>query len=337
MLPMSAWLPLLASLVTCTATIYYVYQLRAADSESTQKNDRPASREVRCTTQRRVKVSSLAQADVPDVLRPSYYFRHIRDFKHYDLFQNSTNVFDVLDRLHGYVERWLDGYTPDKSMTTVVTPCKVGEVSLTCSDVSVTNACTILNYSTTSRRRFCLDEGVRIMGGIFDVTDGSIFLGKNVVVEPNVYIKGPAIIGDDTVLRFGAYLRGDVVTGNNCVIRCEIKHAVIMDKAELGHPGHFANQVSTANLALLATSSQVVTVNGVAYDTGRRKVGVVLGDESQLGCNVATDPCTLIGVHTAVYPLTRLNKGVYGPNEIIKNKPLEHGIVERCQVRPAAE
>ncbi|RHY35345.1 hypothetical protein DYB32_000218 [Aphanomyces invadans] len=251
---------------------------------------------------RRVNVNCLALADVPTVLRPSFYFRHLQDFKHYDLFQNATNVFSVLDSLHGYVEQWLQSNVPDIGIQakTSVKTCKVGEVTLTCPDPSVANACTILNYDTTTTRRLCLDAGVRILGGILDVTDGSIFLGKNVVVEPNVCIKG--YCGDSLC----------------------------------GYKSHFANQVSTANLALFAsTKSLFVTVNDVEYDTGRRKVGVVLGDFSQLGCNVATDPCTLVGVHTSVYPLTRVNKGVYGPNEIVKNKPLEHGVIERAKVRGA--
>ncbi|ETV97799.1 hypothetical protein H310_09150 [Aphanomyces invadans] len=351
---MAAWLPLVVSLVTSCATMYYVHLMQGS---ITRSETDPKSEPVPTATEqsserrqrRRVNVNCLALADVPTVLRPSFYFRHLQDFKHYDLFQNATNVFSVLDSLHGYVEQWLQSNVPDIGIQakTSVKTCKVGEVTLTCPDPSVANACTILNYDTTTTRRLCLDAGVRILGGILDVTDGSIFLGKNVVVEPNVCIKGPAIVGDGTVLRFGAYLRGDVIIGKHCVIRSEVKHSVIMDHAELCHPGycgdslcgyksHFANQVSTANLALFAsTKSLFVTVNDVEYDTGRRKVGVVLGDFSQLGCNVATDPCTLVGVHTSVYPLTRVNKGVYGPNEIVKNKPLEHGVIERAKVRGA--
>lgn len=184
--------------------------------------------------------------------------------------------------------------------------------------------------------------GAVVLGGTFDVSDGSVYLGTNVQVEPNVFIKGPAIIGDGSTLRSGAYVRGDVITGHSVVLRGELKNALVLDRAELCHPSycgdsivgfksHFGNQVTTANLSLFAHSTAgnlLIDVDGKQYDTGRKKVGVVLGDWSQLGCSSVTDPCTLLRPNTVVYPLSRLCKGVYGPNQVIKNKPLERGVLE---------
>ena len=68
-------------------------------------------------------------------------------------------------------------------------------------------------------------------------------------------------------------------------------------------------------------------------DLGRRKLGAVLGDECQLGCSSVTEPGALLASRTFVYPLTRLPKGAYGPNELVKNKPLEHGVIERGPLR----
>lgn len=72
---------------------------------------------------------------------------------------------------------------------------------------------------------------------------------------------------------------------------------------------------------------------GCRVDVGRRKVGAVLGDHSQLGCNSVTEPGCLLGPNTVVYPLSRMPKGVYGPSELIKNKPLENGVIERSPFR----
>ena len=164
------------------------------------------------------------------------------------------------------------------------------------------------------------------------------------VVEPGAFIRGPAIIDDHSTIRSGAYLRGNALIGKHVVLRCEVKNVVIMDKAEMFHPGycgdsiigykgHFGNQVTTANLAMVNADTQKIRHEEVTYDTGCRKVGVILGDEAQLGCSVVTDPGTLLGPRTIVYPLTRLPKGIYGPDEIVKNKPLEKGIVERVRRR----
>uniref|UniRef100_A0A7S2GJ39 Uncharacterized protein n=1 Tax=Octactis speculum TaxID=3111310 RepID=A0A7S2GJ39_9STRA len=191
-------------------------------------------------------------------------------------------------------------------------------------------------------------KGAKVLGGYFDVTKGAIYLGAGTVMEPGVSIKGPTVIGDRCVLRAGAYLRGDVIIGDDCVVRCEVKNSVIMDKTELCHPGyvgdsilgyksHFGCQALTANLGLLGGEEEETTicidVDGVRIDLNRRKMGAVVGDWSQLGCNSVTEPGALIGPRTHVYPLTRLPKGLYGPDEIIKNKPWEHGIVECSPLR----
>lgn len=195
------------------------------------------------------------------------------------------------------------------------------------------------------KQRVIFCDGAVVLGGTFDVSDGSILIDRNVRIEPNVFIKGPAIIGAGSTLRSGAYIRGDVIVGKRVVLRGEVKNAIILDEAELCHPGycgdsicgfksHFGNQVTTANLSLLSGSNLCIECDGAVYDTGRKKMGVVLGDESQLGCSSVTDPCTLIQRNTIAYPLARLPKGIYGPDAIIKNKPMQKSVLEVAALRP---
>ncbi|TMW57744.1 hypothetical protein Poli38472_014347 [Pythium oligandrum] len=198
------------------------------------------------------------------------------------------------------------------------------------------------DHPEPQKKHIVVLPGALVLGGTFDVSEGSIHIGRNVRIEPNVYVKGPCIIGDHSTLRSGAYLRGDIIVGRHVVLRGEVKNALIMDHAELCHPGycgdsvcgyksHFGNQVTTANLNLFSNSGlqEIVVQSGNArYNTRRKKIGVILGDYAQLGCSSVTDPCTLIQRETVVYPLTRLPKGIYGPDVIIKNKPLERGVLE---------
>ncbi|GMF59614.1 unnamed protein product [Phytophthora fragariaefolia] len=198
------------------------------------------------------------------------------------------------------------------------------------------------------KRRLIVLPGAHVLGGTFDLSEGSIHIGKHVRIEPNVFIKGPAIIGARSTVRSGAYIRGDVIVGRNVVLRGEVKNSVILDDAELCHPGycgdsicgfksHFGNQVTTANLSLFSGPNLTIDVDGVTYDTGRRKAGVVLGDGSQLGCSSVTEPCTFIQQNTVVYPLTRLRKGIYGPSLLIKNKPMEKGVLEIVPILPSEQ
>ena len=63
-------------------------------------------------------------------------------------------------------------------------------------------------------------------------------------------------------------------------------------------------------------------------------MGICMGDFSQVGCNSVSDPGAFLKPYTIVYALTRIKKGFYGPNEVLKNKPMEHGIIERAPLTP---
>ncbi|EQC35893.1 hypothetical protein SDRG_06641 [Saprolegnia diclina VS20] len=344
----TAALAVACSVVCACISVYYARAAAPPSSPSSLLANNKAKAPTLAAKKRVVRLATLDAGDVPRALRPSFYFTEIGRFKHSTLFDDAPSVFSVLDKLQTYITSWLASHEP--LCPTTIVPCSGtanATVHVSTENTEVLQLCSIFNYSDHSDRQLVLGSGVRVMGGVFDVSEGSIFIGANTVIEPHVYIKGPAIIGESCTLRHGAYLRGDVLIGDRVVLRCEVKHALIMDRAELCHPGycgdslcgyksHFANQVSTANLTLLAPSSGTgvcIDVDGVTYDTGRRKIGVILGDRSQLGCNVATDPCTLLGPNTSVYALTRLNKGVYGPNELVKNKPMETGVIERAPLR----
>ena len=199
-----------------------------------------------------------------------------------------------------------------------------------------------------------LAKRAKIIGTDIYLEKGSIYIGEETTVESGVGIKGPVIIGSKNEIRQGAYLRGDCIIGNGCVIRGEIKNSLLMNKANFPHPSylgdslcgymtHFGNQATTANLGIFAglvdndkRKPLIIRFNDKAYDLGKPKMGICLGDFSQVGCNSVSDPGTFFKPYTITYSLTRISKGVFGPNEILKNKPLEHGIIERSPYKPQA-
>jgi len=181
---------------------------------------------------------------------------------------------------------------------------------------------------------------------------GSLFVGQGTTVERGAVIKGPAAIGERNDIRMGAYLRGDLLTGHDCTFRGELKNVVMLDKANFPHPGyvgdslcgymsHFGNQATAANLGIFEGVREPgkrknlrMKLDGKTYDLGGPKLGIILGDFSQVGCNSVSDPGTFLAPYTIVYQLTRVNKGFYGPHVLIKNKPMEHGVVEVVKLEP---
>jgi len=138
--------------------------------------------------------------------------------------------------------------------------------------------------------------------GVYLVNPELISIGKGTVIEPGSFIQGPCVIGRDCQIRFGAYIRGHVVTGDRCVIghATEVKGSIFLDDVHAAHfnyvgdsiLGNRVNLGAGAVLANLRFDHKEVKVGDIS--TGLKKLGAVLGDETQLGCNVVTNPGTVI-------------------------------------------
>lgn len=156
-----------------------------------------------------------------------------------------------------------------------------------------------------------------------------ISLGKESIIEAGAYVCGPCIIGDHCEVRHGAYLRGNVITGNRCVIghATEVKNAIFLDHA---HAGHFAyvgdtilgNRVNLgagAKCANLRFDQKAISifVKNQSINTGLRKLGAIVGDDVQIGCNSVTNPGTVLGKESRVYPCVNVG-GFIGKKSIVK-------------------
>lgn len=132
--------------------------------------------------------------------------------------------------------------------------------------------------------------------------DGKIKLGKGSVILPGVYIEGNAIFGENCKIGPNCYIRGATSTGNKCHIgqAVEIKNSILMDNVSVGHLSYVGDSVIctktnfgagtiTANLRHDGKNHRSM-IEGSLVDTGRRKLGVIIGD------NVHT------GIHTSFYP-----------------------------------
>jgi bifunctional N-acetylglucosamine-1-phosphate-uridyltransferase/glucosamine-1-phosphate-acetyltransferase GlmU-like protein len=157
-----------------------------------------------------------------------------------------------------------------------------------------------------------------------------IQLGKGALIESGALIKEPAVIGDHTEVRQGAYLRGYCLAGKRCVIghTTEVKHSIFLDDAKAGHFAYLGDSIlgnnanlgagtKFANLRFLAGTVQIRTDKGM-IDTGLRKMGAILGDQAQTGCNSVTNPGTLIGPEGILMPNTTADSGFHPPKKIIR-------------------
>jgi len=152
-------------------------------------------------------------------------------------------------------------------------------------------------------------------------------------------VQGPAIIGAGSVVRHGAYIRGGCIVGAGCVVghATELKRAVLLDKAQAPHFNYVGDSIlgRRVNLGAGAKLSNfkndgsliVIDAGSERIPTGQRKLGAILGDGVQVGCNSVTSPGTLVGPGSMVYANATL-RGVYPPSCIVKVRQVQE-LVER--------
>lgn len=156
-----------------------------------------------------------------------------------------------------------------------------------------------------------------------------VAIARSAKVAENVTVQGPAIIGEECELRCGAFIRGGVLIGDGVTVgnSCEIKNSIIFDGAQIphfnyvgdsiiGYRAHLGAGVITSNLK--SDKSPVTVKDGdLEIPTGLKKLGAIIGDCAEIGCNTVLNPGSIIGRDSIVYPLSSV-RGVVPPRSILK-------------------
>ncbi len=167
-----------------------------------------------------------------------------------------------------------------------------------------------------------------------------VIIGEGTVIEDGAMIKGPAIIGRNCEVRHNAYIREHVIVGDHCVIgnSCEFKHVLLFNHSVvphfsyvgdsiLGYKAHLGAGVKISNIKLVP-GNVTVDLNGKPHDTGLRKFGALLGDNTDIGCNSVLNPGSIIGRGSVIYPNTNW-RGILPANRIVKNRAGQEVVVRR--------
>ena len=155
-----------------------------------------------------------------------------------------------------------------------------------------------------------------------------IWVHKSARVVPTAVLVGPVIVGPGCFIGHCAFVRNGVLLGSDCTVgTCvEVKNSIIFDKVDLAHfnyvgdsilgfGSHLGGGAITSNLRL---DEKNITIRGnQAIDTGLMKVGAMVGDKVQVGCNAILNPGAILGRSSVIYPLVSV-KGVIAPDSVVK-------------------
>ncbi len=138
---------------------------------------------------------------------------------------------------------------------------------------------------------------------------GTVSIGRGTVIRPGVVIDGPVIIGENCTIGPNAWIRSNTAIGNDCKAGqgTEIKASILFEGARVPHLSYVGDSILGENVNLGCGTvtanfrhdekNHRSMVNGTMVDTGRRKLGAVIGDEVHTG------------IHTSIYPGRKLWPG----------------------------
>ena len=161
-----------------------------------------------------------------------------------------------------------------------------------------------------------LEIGKTLPEDEFDHPQEDVWVAKDATVFPTAYIHGPCIIGHKTEVRQCAFIRGSALVGDGCVIgnSTELKNVIIFDVVQvphynyvgdsiLGYRAHMGAGSITSNVK--SDKLPVVVKDGeMQHETVRKKVGAMLGDRVEVGCNSVLNPGTVVGRDSSIYPVS---------------------------------
>lgn len=172
--------------------------------------------------------------------------------------------------------------------------------------------------------------GPTLPAGEYDHPQADVWVHKTAKVFPSAYLGGPCVIGPETEVRHCAFIRGSALVGAGCVVgnSVELKNVILFDGVQvphynyvgdsiLGYRSHMGAGSITSNVK--SDKTLVVIRDGAErLETGRKKVGAILGDHVEVGCNSVLNPGTVLGRNVNVYPTSSV-RGVVPPDHIYKD------------------
>ncbi len=184
---------------------------------------------------------------------------------------------------------------------------------------------------------FILQLGESLPTDLYEKRGENIWVAKSAKVAPSACLNGPLIIDEEAEVRHCAFIRGNAIVGKKAVVgnSTELKNVILFNNVQVPHYNYVGDSILgfKAHMGAGSITSNVksdktlVTVKGpdTQVETGLKKMGAMLGDRVEVGCNSVLNPGTIIGRDTNIYPLSRV-RGVIAANSILKG---EKGLVAK--------
>jgi len=141
---------------------------------------------------------------------------------------------------------------------------------------------------------------------------GPVTVAETARIRSGAYIEGPTFIDEGSDIGPNCYIRACTSIGKNVRLgnACEVKNSIIMDRTHVGHLSYVGDSIlcERCNLAAGTITANLrlddgvvkMLVKGEVVDTGRRKLGAILGDDVKTGINALLMPGVKVGANSWV-------------------------------------
>ena len=173
--------------------------------------------------------------------------------------------------------------------------------------------------------------GARLDENIYEKRGDDIWIAKSARIAPTACINGPVIIDEEAQVRHCAFIRGSAIIGKGAVVgnSTELKNVVLFNQVQVPHYNYvgdsilgYRSHMGAGSITSNVKSDKALVViksKDDSIETGRKKVGAMLGDHVEVGCGSVLNPGTVIGRCSNIYPLSSV-RGVVPENSIYKSQ-----------------
>ncbi|MBR1477886.1 MAG: UDP-N-acetylglucosamine pyrophosphorylase [Lachnospiraceae bacterium] len=180
-------------------------------------------------------------------------------------------------------------------------------------------------------KEFIIQLGNTLDPERFEKRGEDIWIAKSAKVAPTACLNGPLIVDEEAEIRHCAFVRGSAIVGKGAVVgnSTELKNVVLFNKVQVPHYNYvgdsilgFKSHMGAGSITSNVKSDKTLVVikdGENKIETGLKKVGAMLGDNVEVGCNSVLNPGTVLGRECNVYP-TSCVRGVIPARHIFKDK-----------------
>nr|WP_300678122.1 UDP-N-acetylglucosamine pyrophosphorylase [uncultured Acetatifactor sp.] len=186
---------------------------------------------------------------------------------------------------------------------------------------------------------FIISLGETLPKDIYEERGEHIWVAKSAKVVPTACLNGPLIVDEEAEIRHCAFVRGNAIVGKGAVVgnSTELKNVVLFNKVQVPHynyvgdsilgfkahmgAGSITSNVKSDKTLVVVKGEGASTEGSISIETGLKKMGAMLGDYVEVGCNSVLNPGTVVGRNTIIYP-TSMVRGVV-PEGCIYKKATE--------------